>query len=268
MKCKIIYFSANGNTKLAAENIEEGVVESGHECEIFEIRDIDEKFDYTCDLLGFMCPVYAYKEPTVFTRYLKKLPNLNGKYAFICATAHSDFGNVFLLVNNLLKKKGIKTIATCKVYCPSSYTVYNTDKLKYVFKETEIQKAFTFGTNLFTGYNEVVVNKSKEFPKFKSKFLKRFLASMISNDFSLSFYLGTIKVDEILCKKCGICAENCAWGAITKKEGEFPKLDKGKCGGCCACINLCPNEALGTKKLKDKIKYHEPSYKGYKKKNL
>ena len=267
MKCKIIYFSTSGNTKLAAENIKEGILESGHECEITEMRDVNDKFNFdNCDLLGFMSPVYAWKEPTVFNKFLKNLPQLNGKYTFISATAHSDFGNMFYSINKILKRKEITTISSCAIYAPCSYTVYNTDKYEYDFKEEEIQKAFTYGSNLFNEYDEIVVKKTKKLPKFRKKFIKQFLSRLIGNDFALSFYVGTIKIDKNLCTKCGKCAENCAWNAITIEEGAFPKIDKGKCGGCCACINLCPNEALGNNKIKGKIKYHETSYKGYKKK--
>lgn len=255
----------SGNTKLVAENIKEGIMESGHECEIFEMRDISENFDFeNCDLLGFMSPVYAWKEPTIFNKFLRNLPQLNGKFAFISATAGSDFGNYFFSVHKILEKKGIKTIAICAICAPSSFTVWNTDEYDYEFEEEEIQKAFTFGTNIFNEYNEIVVKGIKKIPEIKRENLKILLSLFGAHDFSLSFIMGKLHIDESLCTKCGICANSCAWNAILFEKGEIPKINMKKCGGCCACINLCPKEAIWNKKTVGKIKYHEPSYKGYK----
>ncbi len=52
-------------------------------------------------------------------------------------------------------------------------------------------------------------------------------------------------VDEDECVGCGICIENCPFGAISatgKDKKAF--VDKSICYGCSACLQVCPNQAV------------------------
>ncbi len=46
------------------------------------------------------------------------------------------------------------------------------------------------------------------------------------------------------CTSCGICAENCPVDAVSV-TGEGAAIDGRKCIGCCQCISLCPEGAIG-----------------------
>ncbi len=46
--------------------------------------------------------------------------------------------------------------------------------------------------------------------------------------------------DMELCDNCGLCAEVCSMGAISKEDFS---LVPGKCIKCCACVKRCPNGA-------------------------
>ncbi len=270
MKCKIIYLSLTGNTKRATEKVKNGINKSGHECELLEIRDFTNTSEFNeFDFFGFMAPVHAFGVPTIFTRFLKTIPRINGKYAFIGATGATNFGSFFSNVNKILIEKGFTSIAKLSVYAPQTYTPLNSPgNEKYIYKDAELQKAYNFGINIFNEYNEIVLKKSKNPPKF-TQIIGTSLFSMIANnDTSLRMLLGTIKINKETCTKCKICLENCAWNAIEiDSKTSFPKRIKNKCGGCCACINLCPEGALWTSSTKGKERYCEPSYKGYTKRS-
>jgi ferredoxin len=43
------------------------------------------------------------------------------------------------------------------------------------------------------------------------------------------------------CVKCGLCAENCPWGAISMDD--YTTIDSAKCFRCFRCIRSCPSGA-------------------------
>ena len=52
-----------------------------------------------------------------------------------------------------------------------------------------------------------------------------------------------VKINQILCRGCGICQRVCSWGAISLVFGKA-YVDKEKCRGCYRCINACPFGAI------------------------
>jgi len=268
MRCKIFYVSFSGNTKRAAERVKQGIETSGHSCELVEMRDVSGDITVDdvkgCDLLGFMSPVYCFREPSVWRRFLARFPRLESQPAFIGASAGGSFGNYFYRVEKQLAQKGIYSIGTIAITAPRSYVPWN--KIEETYDERELVRAQEFGAKLFSEYEEIVVQKKKLLPPINFNLRGAILGSFGGHDKTLRKPLGKILVDEKLCIKCGICLDNCAWGVIAMAPNEtFPQFDIQKCGGCCACINLCPKGALRTKKTQGKIRYREQNYKGIKK---
>ena len=60
---------------------------------------------------------------------------------------------------------------------------------------------------------------------------------------SHEFISGVLPVwQQELCSQCGLCAEQCAYGAIAMEEG--PQLDALSCEGCGVCAWFCPEKAI------------------------
>jgi heterodisulfide reductase subunit A len=60
----------------------------------------------------------------------------------------------------------------------------------------------------------------------------------------------TARVDETLCRGCGICAKACEYGAITLKESNgifVSEVNEVLCKGCGACAAACPSRAIKCK---------------------
>ena len=58
-------------------------------------------------------------------------------------------------------------------------------------------------------------------------------------------HMGIMKVDKDKCTSCGLCLQNCPFGAWEMDEGEAPRLkEKHDCFSCYNCIVVCPVDAL------------------------
>lgn len=58
------------------------------------------------------------------------------------------------------------------------------------------------------------------------------------------FYSGQVaKIDEMLCRKCGQCADVCRFDAIDFKEGHYV-IDEFSCEGCGYCARVCRPSAI------------------------
>lgn len=55
------------------------------------------------------------------------------------------------------------------------------------------------------------------------------------------------KIQDDICKKCGICAKQCPVGAIKGKVKEQFTIDQEKCVKCGACMQKCPFKAIAKK---------------------
>ena len=51
-------------------------------------------------------------------------------------------------------------------------------------------------------------------------------------------------VDDVKCKKCGICFKNCPAGAIDWKKKDPAFINREKCVRCMSCISNCPFDAI------------------------
>ncbi len=59
----------------------------------------------------------------------------------------------------------------------------------------------------------------------------------------------TIKINEELCKGCGLCIFYCPDNALAQSEkfnkgGHHPVQWKGECSGCGRCYLVCPHHAI------------------------
>ena len=94
MKVLIIYFSLTGNTKKIAQAVLTGIRSLGEECHLVKLKDVNLNELGGYDLIGLGSPVHFY-EPLNVTNFIKSLPNLHGKHAFLFYT-HATRPEAFL----------------------------------------------------------------------------------------------------------------------------------------------------------------------------
>jgi heterodisulfide reductase subunit A-like polyferredoxin len=56
-----------------------------------------------------------------------------------------------------------------------------------------------------------------------------------------SGYVSEVEID--LCVACGLCAEQCPFGAISMGDVQV-EIDRGLCMGCGVCVSVCSEGAL------------------------
>jgi heterodisulfide reductase subunit A len=61
----------------------------------------------------------------------------------------------------------------------------------------------------------------------------------------------TSRVDEVACKKCGLCAAVCPYGAIQWNKGEVAVVVEAACAGCGACGATCQFGAITMRHFTD-----------------
>lgn len=58
----------------------------------------------------------------------------------------------------------------------------------------------------------------------------------------------TVRIDEALCRGCGVCEETCDYKAIRvayRRDGNFiARIEEDMCRGCGACVSVCPTGAI------------------------
>lgn len=53
----------------------------------------------------------------------------------------------------------------------------------------------------------------------------------------------TIKINQELCARCGLCMDECPSDAISISNG-WAVVDQKRCTGCEICVEVCPNGAI------------------------
>ncbi len=194
-----------------------------------EMRDLtneniaEEMFGY--DIIGLMSPVYAWREPTVWRKFLINLPVFDHQLAFIGATAASEFGNYFFSVNHFLQKKGIISITCLSIRAPPTFVPWNSpQKSGYEWNSVELDFAKEFGTRLFQVYEDAVNGSIKKMLQMKFNLAFAALAGFSCHDFTLhkvswKQIIGSKSLHKMwnLCPK--LCLECYFYGKFRKFPG-------------------------------------------------
>lgn len=110
MNVTIIYFSQTGNTRRVAEAMAGAFREVGHFTRTISLKKATPHDATTCDLLGIGTPCFSSQAPTPIKAFLRTLPPLNQKRAFVFATSGGAPGRVLFDLTHLLLRKGADVV--------------------------------------------------------------------------------------------------------------------------------------------------------------
>ncbi|HVI43016.1 MAG TPA: EFR1 family ferrodoxin, partial [Anaerovoracaceae bacterium] len=104
MKTNLFYFSATGNSLIAAKDIAAELPET----QIFSIPQvINGTIDFEADNIGLVFPVYFTGIPRIVSDFIKRLEPGKIKYLFAVCTYGGLFGGALIETQKQLEARGI-----------------------------------------------------------------------------------------------------------------------------------------------------------------
>lgn len=244
MKCLIAYHSVTNSTFSVAENIAEGLKESGIDTTLHNLNDdtfpdLDE-----FDIFGIGTPVYYFQIPVNVREFIERLPDLSKIKTFAFLLNGSYAWNAGDMLKQNLVARGAKIEGWFYSLGADYYLGYNRLGCFPSYSHPtmdDLNRAKQFGMDMgkdtsYTKWSEVSRN-----PPFIYKFEQIILSPpMIKN-----YYQKTFKLNKQKCIKCNICIRSCPVKNIISDNEGFPKWNE-KCIFCLNCEAACPKEAISS----------------------
>ncbi len=236
----IFYFSGTGNSLQVAKDISDY-----HNEKLIsiskEMNSAMEEIEYTLkdeEVIGFIFPIYAWAPPKMVLQFVEKLKlnNYKNNYIFSVATCGDNIGNTMKVLENSLKRKGMKLSSGFSLKMPNNYIIMGNIDSKKV-QEEKLTSAEASLKNI----NEVVKERRVGVFQIKKGVLPGLLTTVINPLFNKNA-MDTKKFNvNDKCIACGLCEKVCNSNTIKVKE----KPEWGEaCTQCLACIHYCPTKAI------------------------
>jgi len=260
MKSIVIYYSQSGNTKKVAEAIHRGMSQTGEQCDIVPLRDMNPPNLADYDLIGLGSPVISFAEPRNVSFFIEdRMKSVEGKHAFTFCT-HGCLPTRYLSsVVPKLQQRGLTVIGWNDWFGSAVYPVipkpYFTDGHP---DEIDIKEAEDFGREMVERSRRIYqgeTNLIPELPRGKEyddiydptelkanlgKLSKRANAAYRRLEF-------TVNPDRCNYPKCTHCIDNCPTRSIDF-SGDPPRLSIRCFSGighmCFICEQTCPRGAI------------------------
>ena len=241
----MVYFSQTGGTEKITKKIQEGILESGNECEIIPMIDARNKKLNSFDIIGIGCPTFYYREPRNVKAFIQNLEKSDGTHSFIYCTHGSIIGNTFYFMAEELDKKGYLVIGSFDSYSDSSIQFYPQPMHTARHPdEIELNEANEFGQKICAFSLRIQEGEKELIPKFElieNTWWAR--DSKIATPEALRQITPKFKINLDKCTKCLTCQDNCPVDAIDM-EADPPEIQKDGCIFCWYCEKLCPEKAI------------------------
>lgn len=213
------------------------------------------------DIIGFGYPIYGSDVPDNYRAFLRALPKVNNKLAFVFTTMLLFSGDGAIVAKRILGRKGFKVKQAINIRMPNNL------KLPYpIFKRLPIHNG-----EETRGIKE---KAAKKIDKLVGKIIeeKRWIQGADPFNIAggliqrvemrlvdLSIYARNFFVDKETCTECMQCVDSCPTNNIVFEEGEFKW--ENRCVLCLRCYNHCLEDAIQYKKATlDRERYQR--YKG------
>ena len=253
----IYYFSGTGNSLAVAQSIAEG---TGQE---ISNRLIATPKGRDNEVVGFVCPVYAWGIPRYFKEMVRQWVRMTKAkeiaapdYIFMVLTCGDDIGMTDREMKQLLKEGGHKPDACFSVAMPNTYVClpgFDVDPAdlqqhKLQAAKGRIREIIAHINQRKRGLTDVVRGSV---PRLKSYVLRPLFNKFLTGD---KRFFATDN-----CIGCGLCQRICPLQNITDSSTGQPQWN-GRCADCLRCYHLCPKHAIHyAGRTRNKGQYHHKS---------
>jgi flavodoxin/ferredoxin len=244
MRTLIIHFSQTGNTRVVAEQIRDGVVETTGQADLKALKDVTGQDVQDYDLVGLGCPVFYYQEPFNVADFILGLPGLNGQHWFVFCTHGNVIGATMTSMSEKLRKKGAVVVGHFNSYANITVPFYPRPSFTSGHPDgQDLEQAKEFGRHVAALSPRIDGPDSPLVPEPGPVSSPEWLedAARITPE-QVRKMMPALRWDPDLCQRCGVCEENCPVGGIDL-EADPPRL-QDPCIFCWRCVNVCAELAI------------------------
>lgn len=235
MTSSVLYFSPAHTCKKAAESVYDALSAYGA-CTLYsatlpEEREILLKAGIHTTLLVVICPVYAQRPPTLFSRFLSRLPLSCQGAAAVCLYGGISAGASLNRMYRLFNRRHIPIYGAASV--PSLHSYRNEPHAKLPQKSAPFSLPADFWVRV-RGNLEMKTEISPPKPRLT-------LGCLFPQRLAAKLGVRYPKKEKE-CAACGICQKSCPAGVLWEE-----KALRNSCIRCGACTLFCPH---GARKLR------------------
>lgn len=237
MKTIIYYFTGTGNSLAVAKEIAAVLGDTG--CvPLASLQGSKGPVIPQADRVGIVCPVYFAGLPSIVASFAGELDLTSVQYVFSVVTfGGSGESSALEQLDGILRgRSGRGLDAGFSVKMPGNYILMY-DSLSGEKRDAVLAAA---RERIARIAQEILQGRKQDLPH---SFLQNIIHSLLYSRFAAGVH-GKDRQFTVsdACTSCGICAAVCPVHNIDLVEGK--PAWKHRCELCCACIHLCPAEAI------------------------
>ncbi|MBP3413733.1 MAG: EFR1 family ferrodoxin [Clostridia bacterium] len=248
----VIYYTGTGNSRYIAEGLSYHLGD-----EILDATDMIRRREtpelYSESPWIFVCPIYAWRLPRIFSDWIERTDFKGCRNAYFIITCGSEIGNAKKYLSRLCEKKNFSLRGVGEIVMPENYVA-----MFDVPDETTAARIRKHADRMVKKMSAQIAGGETLADK-KITLTDKIKSSVVNPIFYPLFVKSKAFRATEACISCGKCEKGCPVGGIVMCDGRPEWI--GNCTHCMACICGCPTSAIEYgKKSVGKVRYQCPSF--------